>query len=215
MVRAMFLNHDDTWMADHARKMKESIGTDYADWAYISIVPPEGLQVLLASRPEIDFPFDVVPSHITGCGPIIVPSTPLREVGPELEEWLSRHPTVYINTGTHATYTESQAIEMAGAVKYLLGRDRKNDKKIQVLWKLSKRGEYSIGTESNVRKALGAEFDEDQVRITEWIDPEPISILQSGHVVCSVNHGGANSFFEALRYVSVHLGTYFLPHIEN
>uniref|UniRef100_A0A8H7K5N2 Glycosyltransferase family 28 N-terminal domain-containing protein n=1 Tax=Bionectria ochroleuca TaxID=29856 RepID=A0A8H7K5N2_BIOOC len=173
MVRTMYLNHDDTWMTDHAKQMKEKIDTDYADWAYISIVPPEGLKVLLASRPEIDFPFDVMPDHITGCGPIVLPSPPLKKTDPDLDAWLSQHPTIYINTG------------------------EKNKKTLQVLWKLSKRGEYETGEGCKVSAALGLKFGE-LVRITEWIDPDPIAILTSGHIACSVNHGGANSFFDAL-----------------
>ncbi|CAG9945057.1 unnamed protein product [Clonostachys rosea f. rosea IK726] len=197
MVRTMYLNHDDTWMTDHAKQMKEKIDTDYADWAYISIVPPEGLKVLLASRPEIDFPFDVMPDHITGCGPIVLPSPPLKKTDPDLDAWLSQHPTIYINTGTHATYTEQQAVEMAGALRHLLTKGEKNKKTLQVLWKLSKRGEYETGEGSKVFAALGLKFGE-LVRITEWIDPDPIAILTSGHIACSVNHGGANSFFDAL-----------------
>ncbi|KAH7311302.1 UDP-glucoronosyl and UDP-glucosyl transferase family protein [Stachybotrys elegans] len=194
MVRKMYLNHEDTWMVDHAKQMKEKIDTDYADWAYISIVPPEGLQVLLASRPEIDFPFDVVPPHITGCGPIVRPHAPLKDIDPELDDWLSLHPTVYVNTGTHATYTQEQAIELAGALKYLLQKAEKAGKKLQVLWKLNKRGDYES---SLITDVLGSELKE-AVRTTNWITAEPSSILGSGQIVCSVNHGGANSFFEAV-----------------
>lgn len=196
MCRKMYLNHDDTWMTDHAKKMKEAIDTDYADWAYISIVPPEGLQVLLATRPEIDFPFDVVPEHIIPCGPITLPSTPLRESDPELESWLSKHPTVYVNLGTHATYNEHHAVEMAKSLRYLLDKAKKNDKSLQVLWKLSKRDEFE---DEKISEALGPAW-KDSVRITSWIEADPISILESGHIACSVNHGGANSYFDAVRY---------------
>lgn len=198
-VKKMYMNHGDTWMVDHAKKMKESIDTDYADWAYISIVPPEGLQVLLASRPEIDFPFDVVPSHITGCGPIVMPSTtPLEESDPDLAKWLAQKPTIYVNRGTHATSDENEAVEMAKALAHLLKKADKAGKKFQVLWKLRTRGGNSGA--SRVAAALGEDLiKNDVVRITEWIKPEPTSILESGHIVCSVHHGGANSYFEAVR----------------
>ena len=49
-----------------------------------------------------------------------------------------------------------------------------------------------------VLSTLGPEW-ESHVRITDWLIAEPISILKSGGIVCSVNHGGANSYFEAVR----------------
>ncbi|ODA80786.1 hypothetical protein RJ55_03745 [Drechmeria coniospora] len=196
MVRKMYLNHNDTWMTDHAKTMKELIDTDYADWAWISIAPPEGLQVLLASRPEIDFPFDVVPAHIIPCGPIVMPWPALRDSSDELAAWLARHPTVYVNLGTHATYEEGDAVELAGALRHVLDSASKQGKRLQVLWKLKKRGEYDVAGASPVSNALGQH--KECVRIVSWIEAAPISILASGHVVCSVNHGGANSYFDAV-----------------
>lgn len=194
------MNHDDTWMVDHAKKMKESIDTDYADWAYISIVPPENLKILLASRPEIDFPFDVMPPHIIGCGPIVKPPAPLDETDPDLAKWLARRPTIYVNRGTHATYDEQQTIEMAGALRFVLKKAQRAGMKLQVLWKLRTRS--GGGGESSVAATLGAELmKDDTVRVTDWVEPEPMSILESGHIICSVHHGGANSYFEAVRYL--------------
>ncbi|GJN76658.1 hypothetical protein PLIIFM63780_000144 [Purpureocillium lilacinum] len=197
MVRKMFLNDSDTWMLQHASRMKESINTDYADWAYISIVPPEGLKVLLATRPEIDFPFDVIPEHMVPCGPILRPVQAVGDADPDLAKWLAQRPTVFVNLGTHASVTVKKAIQMAKALKRLLERAAKEQTEMQVLWKLHRRGDYRM---SSVSDALGEKWS-GSVRITDWLDVGPTAILESGHIACSVNHGGANSFFEAVRHV--------------
>ncbi|UNI13378.1 hypothetical protein JDV02_000127 [Purpureocillium takamizusanense] len=194
MVRKMFLNDSDTWMLQHVQKMKETIDTDYADWAYISIVPPEGLKILLAARPEIDFPFDVMPKHMIPCGPILKPTQAIGDADPDLAKWLARRPTVFVNLGTHASVTEKKAVEMAKALRHLLQRAEKRHTQLQVLWKLHRRGDYELSSLSDV---LGEKWLE-HVRITDWLDVEPTAVLESGYIACSVNHGGANSFFEAI-----------------
>jgi hypothetical protein len=40
---------------------------------------------------------------------------------------------------------------------------------------------------------------EGRVRIETWLKAEPNALLGSGNVVASVHHGGANSYFEAVR----------------
>ncbi|OAA48786.1 3-hydroxyacid dehydrogenase/reductase [Cordyceps fumosorosea ARSEF 2679] len=192
MVRTMYLNHNDPFMLSHAREMKAAIDTDYADWAYISIVPPPGLQILLASRPEVDFPFDVKPAHMIPCGPIIRPAPPVAEADPELAKWLARRPTVLVNLGTHASYDAQHARGMAGALDRMLKEAKGKGEALQVLWKLNGRE----GEDVKLEEFTGRWGD--AVKVVKWLDVEPSSILESGHVACSVNHGGANSFFEAI-----------------
>ncbi|ATY63705.1 UDP-glucoronosyl and UDP-glucosyl [Cordyceps militaris] len=195
MVRKMYLNHNDPFMLGHAEQMKAAIDTDYADWAYISIIPPDGLKVLLATRPEIDFPFDVKPEHMVPCGPIVRPSLPIQDADADLAKWLAGRPTVLVNLGTHASYDARHAGGMAGALDLLLEAAKKSQKPLQVLWKLNKRDDFDSS-----EKTL-TEFSTkwgDAVKVVGWLDVEPTSILESGHAVCSVNHGGANSFFEAI-----------------
>ncbi|KAK6062353.1 UDP-glucoronosyl and UDP-glucosyl transferase [Seiridium cupressi] len=47
----------------------------------------------------------------------------------------------------------------------------------------------------------GVSIDCDQIRITEWISPEPIGILEHPNVICYVNHGGAGVFNDAVWWV--------------
>jgi len=49
-----------------------------------------------------------------------------------------------------------------------------------------------------IRGHLGKEMEHDQTQLTSWVTAEPKSVLESSHVIYSVNHGGASSFNEAL-----------------
>jgi hypothetical protein len=92
---------------------------------------------------------------------------------------------------------------MARALKDLM--DAADDRKLQILWKIrrkmldvnkTKKIEWT-GKWEAVRHLLLPYIEADRVRITGWIEADPISIMQSGLVVCSVHHGGANSWSEA------------------
>ncbi|KXJ88323.1 diacylglycerol o-acyltransferase [Microdochium bolleyi] len=165
-----------------------------------------GMQILVASLPELDFPM-TIPDHVHPCGPILGRWQPIQESDPELYSWLSRAPTLYINLGSLAATDEESALEMAGAIKLIMDRAQqeqevggvKGQKGLQVIWKLKKLGEYETKKpKCAMYDILGPEIEADRVRIEKWFIPEPLSILQSGHVVCAVHHGGANSFNEAV-----------------
>ncbi|RDA85834.1 hypothetical protein CP532_5759 [Ophiocordyceps camponoti-leonardi (nom. inval.)] len=149
----------------------------------------------VGTLPELDFPA-VVPSHIVPCGPIIRNAPPVRDADPDLEAWLARGPTLYVNLGSLCPIAETQARELALAIKSVLDALPR----LQVLWKLKRDGDYGVSKPGHgVHDALEKELKADRVRVTvEWLSVEPSSILGSGHVVCSMHHGGANSFFEAV-----------------
>jgi hypothetical protein len=69
----------------------------------------------------------------------------------------------------------------------------------RLLWKLMVEGEGG----DEYRQILDAELASGHVRIQRWLTADPVSIFQSVQVVCSVHHGGANSFYEACRYDSL------------
>jgi hypothetical protein len=165
-----------------------------------------GAKILVANRPDVEFPLKILPRHIISCGPMIRPAKPVIDVDPELAVWLRRGPTLYINLGTHAAFDETFAFEMATALRILLDHARSiqwRDKKLaglQVLWKLRRKGDYSVTeTRSRVHHVLGREMDKGLVRIVEWIDAEPTAVLAEKSVICAVHHGGANSFLETVR----------------
>jgi UDP:flavonoid glycosyltransferase YjiC (YdhE family) len=171
---------------------------------------PPGLKILAANSLELDYPFAVLPKHVVPCGPIIRSAPNITSTDPSLEQWLQNGPTVYVNLGTHLKASASEAAEMAKAFRELLNKANEEDygkgRKLQILWKLQRKlatdrkpdpNDYS-GEWKDIRDILGQEMDADLVRITDWVTAEPYSVLASGHVVCSVHHGGANSFNESI-----------------
>ncbi|PHH88863.1 hypothetical protein CDD83_6953 [Cordyceps sp. RAO-2017] len=162
---------------------------------------PRNLKILVSGLPELDFPL-ALPSHIFPCGPIVRKSASVSDVDTDLEAWLARGPTIYINMGTLFRTTETQAIEIAKALQIVLASTKEQKSvvsRFQVLWKLRKSQNDQAATASHgVHDILGHDIESDRVRIVDWIAVEPISVLQTGHIICSVHHGGANSFNEAV-----------------
>ncbi|CAG8958973.1 hypothetical protein HYFRA_00012130 [Hymenoscyphus fraxineus] len=164
---------------------------------------------LVPAIPETDFPCKLE-ANVTPCGPILLPVSPVSKVDPELEAWLEQGPTVLINLGSHIKTDGQMAREFAVALKVLLDRRPK----IQVLWKLKTTGKTLPFKEPKAQNSTTANMDEEfsmgsletiateigsgRVKILEWLSVDPLAVLQSGHAVCSVHHGGSNSFHEAL-----------------
>ncbi|CAI0646602.1 unnamed protein product [Colletotrichum noveboracense] len=176
--------------------------------------PPEGLRLLVANSPDIDFPFEVLPKFITPCGPITRAAPAISDTtqDPEMASWLSRGPTVYMNLGTHHFFDVPLAKEVALAFRRLFDLAKCSEPlgqgNLQVLWKMPRKtsdGDDTdpsstefLGPWKEIKSILSPEMDNDQIRILDWIIAEPKSVLESGNVVLSVNHGGSNSFHEAL-----------------
>lgn len=144
---------------------------------------------LSPSTPATDFPL-IFPDNVTLCGPILLPALPIEQSDPELANWLDQAPTALVNLGTHAKSDEHFVQEMATGMRVLLDQDTH----VQVLWKIKAKGEI----QAPLRDILGKEIDSGRVKIVDWLATEPLALLQHRNVVCSVHHGGANSFFEAV-----------------
>lgn len=199
---------------DVGAHVRRELGADVITFETLMFRPLPGQKILVANRPEIEFPLAVIPEHLTACGPVVRPVPPVAEVDPELAEWLTRGPTVFISLGTHRVMTtEDEALEMAGAIHQLLEAEGKKGGgsgvpgRLQVLWKLMTHNPgqiatYETGPGTRVYTLLQQALDLDRVRIVDWVKPQPSAVLQAGTVVCSINHGGANSFHDALTYVS-------------
>ncbi|KAL4897944.1 hypothetical protein BDV59DRAFT_190711 [Aspergillus ambiguus] len=149
-------------------------------------------QVLLPNRPEMDFPV-FAPQTFTGCGPILRPWIPVADSDSELNAWLSQRPTVVVNLGSIVRYTSADEKQFAEGLRILL--DQRPD--IQVLWKLQRAP--STDDDKDCLENIADAIAEGRVRIEKWFSAEPISILLHEQVQCSVHHGGANSYYEAVR----------------
>ena len=86
------------------------------------------------------------------------------------------------------------AVEIAKGLRILLEQHAT----IQVLWKLKYKGDSH---NDEIIHVIGKEIASGRVKVDKWLRAEPLAILQSGNVVVSVHHGGANSFYEAVKYV--------------
>lgn len=160
---------------------------------------------LVPSIPETDFPCYIA-SNVTSCGPILLPEPRIEDSDPKLLAWLKQGPTVLINLGSHIRMDDSMAQEFAAALRVLLN----SRPDVQVLWKLKRKGGIDIRSSGKLDlgsgvvtadslKAIEREIKSGRVRVEEWLSVDPVAVLQSGCVVCSVHHGGSNSFHEALR----------------
>ncbi|KAI9641699.1 hypothetical protein NHQ30_009555 [Ciborinia camelliae] len=144
---------------------------------------------LTQSSKELDYPFDIIPENVVQCGPIFLSTAPASDQDQELAEWLKNSPTVLINLGSSVNYDEIAATEMAKAVRILL-----DNSKVQVLWKFNKRHEFT----DQFLDILDGDIKSGRVRMSNWIKVDPAALLETGNVVVSVHHGGANCFHEAI-----------------
>jgi hypothetical protein len=152
---------------------------------------------LLPSRRDTDFPCSI-PSNFTCCSPILRPYRPITEENPALATWLARQATVLVNMGSHVTWTPLETARFAAGLKTLLAHRAD----IQVLWKLQRA--FPDGQPLSQHSMEGLEtivnfIQNDRVKVLSWLPMEPISVLQSGRIVCMVHHGGSNSYHEAIR----------------
>ena len=165
---------------------------------------------LVQSVPETDYPCHI-PRNVTGCGPILLPVSPVSKDDPNLQAWLDRAPTVLINLGTHIRMDDAMAREFASGLKIVLDRIPN----LQILWKLKTSGGLALpsegksgtsgfqgeGLQKESLDAISEEVSSERVKIMEWMSVSPLAVLQTGRIVLSVHHGGSNSFHEALRYM--------------
>lgn len=163
---------------------------------------PDFVKFFISSLPELDFPLKSH-SRIVTCGPIIRDAPPISESDPELAAWLTKGSTIYVNMGSLFRYTEKTALELARSLNLVLeelDRVAPQGPRAQVLWKLaSYPGDVELAARNSaVWSVFGDKLDDDRVRIVSWLESSPLAILRSGKIGCSVHHGGASSYNEAV-----------------
>ncbi|KAF7541495.1 hypothetical protein G7054_g581 [Neopestalotiopsis clavispora] len=170
--------------ARHAHGIQGDLGS-FTPW--VNDVPQ-----ITPSLPAADLPM-IFPPNVHDCGPILVASPPIESSDPELLEWLQKKPTVLVSLGTHFEAYAETVREQALGLRILL--EARPD--VQVLWKQKAEVTSEKTGKESLDAILGQEIKDGRVRIENWLKADPVAILRSGHVVCSVHHGGANSYFEA------------------
>lgn len=170
--------------ARYARGIKGALGS-FTPWA-------KDVPQITPSLPAIDLPMKI-PPNVFDCGPILIAAPSIESSDPELLRWLQNRPTVLVSLGTHFEAYAETVKEQALGLRILL--EARPD--IQVLWKLKPEATSEKSGHESLNAILGQGIKDGRVRIKNWLKADPIAILRSGHVVCSVHHGGANSYFEA------------------
>ncbi|KAJ4172088.1 hypothetical protein NW754_007686 [Fusarium falciforme] len=191
------------WITSRQRKeitahLRDKLGIHLKTAIDLQRSRPNDLKIAVGFLPELDFE-GILPDNILPCGPILRSASPIEESHPELGKWLAQGPTVYINLGSMCQIDEQQMIEMACAIKKVIEDFQMSSKRpLQVLWKLKTHKGVNAQKSAKMMDILGQDIVKGKVRIVDWVVAEPISILQTGNVVCAVHHGGANSFNEAV-----------------
>ncbi|KAK5627441.1 hypothetical protein RRF57_003156 [Xylaria bambusicola] len=145
--------------------------------------------------PGASTPVDVLPQNVTLTGPIILSTETAEEQAPELTKWLARAPTVLISLGTIFIYTEAQATAMAQAIADTLVL--RSD--LQVLWKFMKATDADGTTyDDEFLEPLRPFIESGRLKMESWLDVQPVTLLETGHIILSVHHGGAGCYHEAL-----------------
>ncbi|KAK8059087.1 hypothetical protein PG996_009017 [Apiospora saccharicola] len=137
-------------------------------------------------------PVDVVPPNVTCAGPIVLSAAPAAEQDPELAAWLAegQGKTLLINLGSSISeYSPQQASTMATAIRATLNKHTD----AQVLWKMMNARNRTAELEP-----LSGLITSGRVRISGWIDVDPVSLLETGDILASVHHGGSNCYHEAI-----------------
>lgn len=155
---------------------------------YMGVYRPD-VPWLTQTLPGAHISVNIIPRNVTLTGPINLAGVePAGSEGAEIYSWLERAPTLLISLGSAFTYSRKQAVAMAEAIKAVLGQTN-----VQVLWKM----EIYDASDKDFLNELVKE-QAGRLRIEKWIEVQPPTLLQSGHIVASVHHGGAGCFHDAL-----------------
>ncbi len=180
------------WMPQVAAKRKQLTERGVPDPIRFYGLQRPDTPWLTQTLPGASTPVDLIPQNVTCTGPIVLSAAHASEQDPELLEWIRQRPTVLINLGSMMTYSISQAQHMISAITEILSLTE-----VQILWKLEVTASVQWDWESAVRPLL----ETHRVRVMRWLTVDPTSLLESGHIVAFVTHGGANGYHEAIAYV--------------
>lgn len=183
------LAYSVTWTPELTRKKSYLKENGIANPLDFFSVYNKDLVWLTQSSPDADFPMSIIPSNVVACGPIFLSTATAVEQDKELATWLQKAPTVLVNLGSTVNYDKKAATEMARAVKELLETSG-----VQVLWKFNKRREFPDLFLAELQEFIA----QGRLRLEKWIKIDPASLLETGNVVLSVHHGGANCYHEAV-----------------
>ena len=145
------------------------------------------------NTPNASIPVSVIPPNVTSAGPMSISPVAAEEEDLELVNWIKQKPTILINLGTAHEYSMGQTKEFISGLETVL----EESPDLQILWK------YKVATPFkdmyDWRGAMKTLTDTSRVRVSTWLKLDPPSLMQTGHIVASVTHGGAGGFHESLE----------------
>lgn len=143
------------------------------------------------TTPAATIPVDFVPQNVSCAGPMVLSAAPASEQDAELVQWIQQKPTVLINLGSAFTYSISQTREMAEGIRLVL----ESNPDIQIVWKYRLSPNVVNFDWQAVIEPLEAT---QHVRATQWLSVDPSSLMETGHIVAHVTHGGAGGYHESI-----------------
>ncbi|KAI8945167.1 hypothetical protein F4801DRAFT_594345 [Xylaria longipes] len=144
---------------------------------------------LSQTMPGASIPVDVVPQNVTCTGPMTLSLGTVADQDMELATWLEGAPTILVNLGSGFEYSEARAVTMAQALAKVL-----QDINVQILWKILKGDDYG----DQYMEPLLPFVNNGRFRVERWLAADPPALLESGHIIASVHHGGSGCYHEAL-----------------
>lgn len=176
-------------------KARKDFGLDFPLGVFDRDAPNE-MREYLVSTPELDVGA-IIPPKFACMGPILQAVEPVETKDPELAAWLKRGPTVLIVLGSIFDIQPEYAMELMKALHEIL-RTRKD---VQVLWKYQRITSTVNSKDAGVMENAVSEASKEwqgRLRVVHWLEADPLALLQTRQVCCFVNHGGSNSYHEAM-----------------
>jgi len=144
---------------------------------------------LTQTLPSAHLPLVTIPRNVTLTGPINLAGLEEKSsAARELLDWIKK-PTVLISLGSGFKYVEYQARVMLEAMQNVL-----EETEVQILWKMDKLEPFDDHfLKAAMRDSAG------RLRIEKWLEVEPPTLLQDGHILAFVHHGGAGSYHDSIE----------------
>jgi hypothetical protein len=143
---------------------------------------------LTQTLPGAHLPLLTIPRNVTLTGPINLAGLEEKSsAAKELLDW-TKMPTVLISLGSGFKYDEYQARVMLEAMQNIL-----EETEVQILWKMDKLEPFDDQfLKAAMRDSAG------RLRIEKWLEVEPPTLLQEGHILAFVHHGGSGSYHDSI-----------------
>ncbi|KAK9320287.1 glycosyltransferase family 1 protein [Lipomyces orientalis] len=144
---------------------------------------------LTQTLPGVHLPLVNIPRNVTLTGPINLAGLEEKTAAAqELLDWVKK-PTVLISFGSGFKFLEHQTRIVLAAIQNVL-----RETNVQVLWRMDKLEPFD---DQFLKTAVRESSD--RLRVEKWLEVGPPTLLQNGHIVAFVHHGGAGCFHDSIE----------------